>query len=590
MIRLVTSIACLILCSGTLAAAARNDLSTIAERSNYQRTGRYEEVEQLCQAFQKQWPQQVRCFEFGRSPEGRTMWALAASADGTLDAQTARSRQRPVALMQGGIHAGEIDGKDAGFLALREMLEGRAAKNSLSTVTFVFVPVFSVDGHERFGKWNRPNQVGPEEMGWRTNAQNLNLNRDYTKADAPEMQAMLRLLNEWDPVLYVDLHVTDGAEFEHDVSYNVAPTRAGDPDLVRNASGLLDEMMKRATAAGSLPVDFYPSLIRDDDPQSGFAVAIGPARFSHYYWARRNRIGVLVETHSWKDYPTRVRITRNAIVHMMEVASTQGGEWRRAAQAADERASHLGGSSVPLVYDNTDHKRTIEFRGYEYTREPSAISGTLVTRYNNKKSQIWRIPLFDQVKPAVSAVAPRGGYIVPAAYAQFMQEKLKLHAIDAIVVSAAHPAANVESFRATSVKNSQSTFEGHTTATLAGEWKRESRDVPAGSLFVPIAKARSQLAMTLLEPNDPDSFVSWGFFNTSFEQKEYMEAYVAEAVAEEMLKKDPAVKKEFERRLAEDLAFASSPTARLNFFYQRSSSWDERLNLYPVYRTDEVLK
>src|SRR4051794_12885998 len=102
MIRLVTSIACLVLCSATLAATARNDLSTIAERSKYQRTGRYEEVEQLCHAFQQQWPQQVRCFEFGRSPEGRTMWALAASGDGTLDPQTARSRQRPVALMQGG--------------------------------------------------------------------------------------------------------------------------------------------------------------------------------------------------------------------------------------------------------------------------------------------------------------------------------------------------------------------------------------------------------------------------------------------------------------------------------------------------------
>ena len=97
----------------------------------------------------------------------------------------------------------------------------------------MFVPVFNVDGHERFGRWNRPNQVGPEEMGWRTTAQNLNLNRDYVKADAPEMQAMLRLLNEWDPILYVDLHVTDGAQFEHDVSYTVAPTLAGDDDLRR---------------------------------------------------------------------------------------------------------------------------------------------------------------------------------------------------------------------------------------------------------------------------------------------------------------------------------------------------------------------
>ena len=97
----------------------------------------------------------------------------------------------------------------------------------------MFVPVFNVDGHERFSRANRPNQIGPEEMGWRVTSQNLNLNRDYVKADAPEMQAMLRLLNEWDPILYADLHVTDGAQFEHDVSFNVAPTLAGDAGLRR---------------------------------------------------------------------------------------------------------------------------------------------------------------------------------------------------------------------------------------------------------------------------------------------------------------------------------------------------------------------
>ena len=121
-----------------------------------------------------------------------------------------------------------------------------------------------------------PNQVGPEEMGWRTTAQNLNLNRDYVKAEAPEMQAMLRLLNEWDPILYVDLHVTDGAEFEHDVSYNVAPTLAGDEELRAVAVALRDELLKRMTAQGSLPLDFYPSFVRDDDPASGFAVGVPP--------------------------------------------------------------------------------------------------------------------------------------------------------------------------------------------------------------------------------------------------------------------------------------------------------------------------
>ena len=564
-------------------------LSTVAEQSGNRRTGRYEEVERLCPAYQQQWPGQVRCVEFGRTPEGRPMLALVASIDGVLDAAAAHRAQRPVALMQGGIHAGEIDGKDAGLFALREMLEGRAAKGALANVTFVFVPVFNVDGHERFGRWNRPNQVGPEEMGWRTTGQNLNLNRDYVKAEAPEMQAMLRLLNEWDPVMYVDLHVTDGAEFEHDVSYNVAPTLAGDAELRVVAVAVRDELLKRIAAQGSLPLDFYPSFVRDDDPSSGFAVAAGAKRFSTEYWAARNRIGVLVETHSWKDYPTRVRITRNTIIALMEMAARDGRKWMAAANAADLRAARSGGTSTPLSFENTDHVRTIEFRGYEYTREPSAVSGALLTRYDNRKPKIWRIPLKDEVRPAITVTAPRGGYIVPAAHARWVAEKLMLHGAQFQTLAHGAKAAPAETFRATKAALAPATFEGRAMLTLEGEWRKESRDIPAGSLFVPIAQSKAPLVMTLLEPRDPDSLASWGFFSAAFERKEYMEAYVAEDVAREMLKKDPALKKEFERKLSEEPDFAKSPSARLDFFHHRHASWDEQFNLYPVYRVDEVI-
>lgn len=588
--------ACMLLLSSIVAppshaAAQRSDaLTTVAEQSRFLRTGRYEEVERLCAAYEKAWPTKVRCFEFGRSPEGRRMLALAASADGTLDAASAQRKQRPVALMQGGIHAGEIDGKDAGFLALRELIEGRAANGALSRVTFVFVPVFSVDGHERFGRWNRPNQVGPEEMGWRTTAQNLNLNRDYTKADAPEMQAMLRLLNEWDPILYVDLHVTDGAEFQHDISINVAPTQAGDTDLVKAGIALRDEMIRKLAAQGSLPLNFYPAFVRDDDPQSGIDATVSPARFSQAYWSVRNRFGVLVETHSWKDYATRVRITRNAIVDMIELTAAQGESWIAAAKAADRRSTRIGGSSMPLAYVNDDQVTQIDFLGYEYTREPSAISGGLVTHYNNKRPQTWRIPLRDTVKPSVSEIAPRGGYIVPAAYAGWMSEKFKLHGIESRLVAAAVSKVDVETFRASKVSLAATTFEGRTPATVEGAWRAEARDIPAGSLFVPIAQPRAALVMALLEPKGPDSFLSWGFFNAVFERKEYMEAYVAEQVAADMLKKDPALKKEFERKLATEPAFAQSPSDRLEFFHARHSSWDERLNLYPVYRVQSVVQ
>jgi hypothetical protein len=570
-------------------APAHPTLRTVAEQSGNLRTGRYDEIERLCPAYQQTWPRQVRCFEFGRTPEGRPMLAMVAATDGVLDAASAHRAQRPIVFMQGGIHAGESDGKDAGLFALREMLDGTAAPGALAAVTFVFVPVLNVDGHERFGRWNRPNQVGPEEMGWRTTAQNFNLNRDYVKADAPEMQAVLRLLNEWDPILFVDLHVTDGAEFEHDVAYNVAPTYVGDADLRRGAVALRDELMQRMRDAGSLPLDFYPSFVRDDDPASGFAIAAGSKRFSTEYWAARNRIGVLVETHSWKDYPTRVRITRNSIIAMMEMAARDGRKWLQAAQTADEHSARAGGTNVALAYENTGHVKTIEFRGYEYTREPSAISGALLTRYNPKKPQIWRIPLFDEVRPAATATAPRGGYIVPASYAQIVSEKLALHGIEFRKLTSASTGVDAEVLRATKVTYSPATFEGHTTVKLEGQWTRERRDVSAGSLFVPIAQARSLLLMTLLEPKDPDSMASWGVFNTAFERKEYMEAYVAEDVAAEMLKKDPALRKEFAQRLNDDPAFASNPAARLDFFYRRHPSWDDRYNLYPVYRVDAAL-
>ena len=580
----------LLACSSLAAAdapAVPGNLTTLAEQTGYRQTGRYPEVERLCQAYQQTWPDAVRCFEFGRSPEGRPMLALSVSRSGALTPEVARQRGIPVFLMQGGIHAGEIDGKDAGFLALRELLQGTVAPKALDKEVIVFVPVFNLDGHERFGHWNRPNQVGPEEMGWRTTAQNLNLNRDYMKADAPEMQAMLRLLDAWDPIVYADLHVTDGANFQHDVSITVEPLYAGDAGLRDAAAEMQKETNKRLTAAGSLPLDFYPSFERTDDPSSGFAVQVVPPRFSHGYWALRNRLGMLVETHSWKDYATRVRITHNTIVALAEQVAARGPAWMRAAQRADERAARLGGGEVPLNFTSGEHVRMIDFGGYAYVREPSAVSGGLVTRYDTTKPEIWHIPLKDTVKPSLEVRAPKGGYIVPAAWAAEIGQKLALHGVEFRRLDAPPGRLALETFRATQASFDKPPFEGRSSPTLKGEWKAETREVPAGSLYVPLAQPKARLILALLEPLASDSFAEWGFFNGAFEQKEYMEPYVAEQVAREMLK-DPAVAQEFQRRLDSDDAFAHDPDARLDFFYRRSPSWDERRDLYPIYRVEQA--
>ena len=566
-------------------AHAAPDLTTVAERSGFQHTGRYDEVVKLCAAFQQAYPKAVRCFEFGRTPEGRPMLALAVSRSGALTAEQARARKLPVLLVQGGIHAGEIDGKDAGFLALREALDGKAAPGALDKQVLLFVPVFNVDGHERFGQWNRPNQRGPVEMGWRTTAQNYNLNRDYVKADAPEMQAMLGLVNAWDPLAYIDLHVTDGAKFQPDVSIQVEPVHGGDAALMEAGLALRDGVIGDLKRNGSDPKHFYISFARTDDPTSGFEDTMSTPRFSTGYFVLRNRFGMLVETHSWKDYPTRVRITRNTIVSLLSQVAEHGAAWRRAALEADTRALALAGTPVPLSYKTTAKTQTIAFNGYEYTRTPSEISGALMTRYDETKPQVWHVPLREDIVPDLLVDAPKGGYLVPAALAASVGDKLRQHGVTFKVLAAAPGKVDVQAFRATKTKLTDKSFEGRQMLALDGAWKNEQRSIGKGALFVPIAQPKARLVMTMLEPQGADSLLAWGAFNNAFERKEYMEEYVAEDVAREQLAADPALAAEFHKRLADDPAFAASPHARLDFFARRHASWDERFNLYPVLRS-----
>ena len=455
------------------------------------------------------------------------------------------------------------------------------------------------------GYANRPNQNGPEETGWRATAQNLNLNRDYAKADAPEMQAMLRLIQEWDPLVCADLHVTDGSDFEPDISLQAEPINQGDPTLRASGTQLRDLLIDKLAAQGSLPLPFYPDLAKTDDPASGFVLTVYSPRFSTGYFPQRNRFTVLVETHSWKDYATRVRVTRNTLIGLAELVGEHGERWLREVGEADKAAAQLGGAlddaRLPLVVARAQHARPgrepgrrcqpriIEFRGYAYTRSLSPISGDLMTAYDPKTPQIWRVPFRDRVEASLTVRAPRGGYIVPAEHAEVVSAKLTLHGIAFEPVDTPLGQVLVEEFRIADAQFSAAPFEGRQRVTLGGEWRAARRDVAASSLFVPISQARARLVVALLEPQAPDSFAAWGFFNACFEKKEQIEPYVAEQIAKTLFDADPDLRAEFLGRLEGDPAFVADPLARLDFFCRRHASFDDRSEVYPVLRTDSTV-
>jgi Zinc carboxypeptidase len=567
-----------------LALSAQPDLRTTAERTGFQETGRYAEVERLCRELARLHPRRARCVAFGTTPAGRTLRALVLSGDGTLDPATARARQRPVLLAQGAIHAGELDGKDAFLQVARELL-AEPRGGVLGRVTAVLVPVLNVDGHERFGPDHRPNQRGPAAGGWRTTAQNLNLNRDYVKADAPEMRALLGLLGAWDPILYADFHVTDGAQFEHDVAVIIEPRLGYGEPLRPHGWALQEALFARLGAQGHLPVDFYPGFEKEDDPTSGFSLGVATPRFSEDYWAARNRIGVLVEAHSWRTYRERSALARHVLRDLLALTADRGAAWREAAARAEAADAALPGRPLVLTWEPTRATVTIPFRGYAWERVTSPVSGKPYLRYDESRPVLLEVPLRNQVLPAVTTTLPAGGWLVPAPVAGPVAERLVAHGVSFERLAAARTGVAVEAFRASDTAFDARPYEGRQGVRVKGAWAPEHVDLPAGSLWIPAGQPGARMAAYLLDPVSPDSLLAWGFFNAWFERKEYLEDYVLEPWAAEKLRSDPAVRAAYEARIASDPAFAADGAARLDFFARLHPSFDAAWNRYPVVRT-----
>ncbi len=234
---------------------------------------------------------------------------LIIDGEGRFDPASARKSAKLVLLIQAGIHPGEIDGKDAGFMFFRDLAINQLFGAMPENLIILFIPIFNVDGHERFGPYNRINQDGPEEMGWRTTAQNLNLNRDFLKADAPEMQAWLKLYQQWLPDFFVDIHVTDGADYQYVSTYGLETYGNMDEGLTKWTNEQLIPVMEQSMDAAGYPMFPYIMFRRWHDPRSGLRSSAAGPRFSQGYTAVQNRIGLLVENHSLKDYKTRVSST-----------------------------------------------------------------------------------------------------------------------------------------------------------------------------------------------------------------------------------------------------------------------------------------
>lgn len=471
------------------------------------------------------------------------------------------------------------------MVLLRDLAADRGlAERLLRHVTLVFIPILNVDGHERFSPYGRINQNGPEEMGWRVNAANLNLNRDHLKADTVEMRAWLALFRAWLPDFFVDIHSTDGADYQYAITYSLE-THGNLEAGVTAWTRRYEQDLQAAMAAQGWPVFPYVTLKDWGNPTSGLVTWAATPRFSQGYAALQNRPGLLVEAHMLKDYATRVEGVGRLLRHTLARLGDEAPALRAAVTAADAFTAGPEFRSRPLALDFalTDSARTVEFLGVGASEQTSPVTGGRWFRFDGGPRTI-EMTMQDHLLPSVTADLPEA-YLVPAAWAEAVA-RLEAHGLvsgrlrEAVTVP-------VRSWRLLDPKWRERPYEGRHPVTFTAEPLLETRTYPAGTVVVDLNRRDARVAAHLLEPNGPDALVRWGMFDAAFERVEYVEAYVIEEMIPRLLAANPGWEAELAARKAASPEFAADPWAIRMWFYERTPWWDSRAGVYPVGSLDD---
>ena len=557
------------------------------EQSGCKTTPRYAQTLEYCHKLQSASPC-LKMVSIGKSPQGRDIQMLIVDHNRNFTPSAVRKSGNVVIMVQACIHAGEPDGKDAGLMLIRDMLLTGKHKELLDHVTLLFIPIFNVDGHERFGPFNRINQNGPEEMGWRTTAQNLNLNRDYLKADAPEMQAWLKNNNLWNPDFFIDCHVTDGADYQYKLTYSLELGGNMEAGLTWWTRDYFEKNLLSLLDADNTPAFPYVEFRNWHDPRSGLYLSPAPPMLSQGYLAARNRPGLLIEAHMLKDYKTRVEATYKAIMHTMELLSRDRENFLQTLRKADvyTASAAFRKKEFPVKF-KTSYKDSVlvSFKGFEYEAVKSDLTGGEWFVYHPDKPVTFKIPFFTKALPVATVKLPEA-YIIPVEWIGVIK-LIHLHGIKCYTIN--KPTKfTVQGYRFKNTHFRSTSYEGRFSAEFNLDTLTMTREYQSGSVVVPMNQPLARLAAYLLEPSADGSLASWGFFNSVMEQKEYTESYVMERMAREMLAKDPNLQKEFDQKKASDPVFAANPEAILNWFYSKSPWWDSQLNLYPVGRLMKI--
>ncbi len=494
-----------LLLAGVIATPAAAQ-STRAERTGSRETSTLADVRLFLDSLAASTPT-IRIGSFGRTAHGREIPYVVASRPLVTEPAEAHRSGKPIVYIQANIHGGEVEGKEASLMLLRDLTVG-PLQPLLDSLVLVVVPVYNADGNEAFGPGdqNRRGQNGPALIGRRQNGQGFDLNRDLVKQEAPETRALLAMVDRWDPDVYLDLHATNGSYHGYVLTYSPGNNANASPanDYVRDR--LLPEIRTRMRTKHKQEIYWYGNFVNQhpDSLVRGWQTFGAEARYATNWFGIRGRMSILSEAYSNADFPTRISATYNFVLEILRYVAAE----RNTIKALNAASARARPDSV--VVNSTFAPPVMEDVIAEITHAADQGAGPFARRVHTGTFRTVRMPVSVRFAP-VAKEPIRAGYILPPQYEHLV---VLLRRQGIIVERLRAPwSGPAELFRVDSLSVAGNVFEGHRLVRVQGAWRTGHSEAAAGWYVVPTDQRLGLFAAYLLEPASEDGFVSWNLLD-----------------------------------------------------------------------------
>jgi len=523
--------------------------------------------------------------EIGETDSGEPLHLVVLDKDQDFDPEKIKAKNKLIILVNNGIHPGEPEGIDASMILVRNFLKSNENLELLDKIVLTFIPIYNVGGSLNRSSHSRANQNGPESYGFRGNAKNLDLNRDFVKCDSKNAKAMSQLFGRWKPDIFVDNHTSNGADYPYTMTLiatqkDKLSTLLADYMSQSLVPNLYKEMKRRKW-------EMCPYVFARTTPDEGIMGFLDLPRYSTGFSTLHETIGFTVETHMLKPFEDRMWSTYHFMEALIRLVGKDVSTIRRAREMTFLQSKNKKEFDLNWKLDSSNVDKLM-FKGYEAKHKISDVTGLERLYYDRDATWEKEIDFFNTYKSTVTVEKPNA-YIIPQAYSEVI-ERLQWNGVKMERLSK-NTTLEAEFYYIKDYKSRSTPYEGHYLhSKVEVEKQNLNWNFRKGDYIVYTNQSCNKIIVELLEPQGADSYFAWNFFDGILQQKEHFSSYVFEEIAADLLEKDDQLRIDFDKKIVEDKEFAKSGWAQLHYIYKRSPYYEPTHNLYPVARVTSFPK